>query len=119
MHLLFVYGTLKKGCKNHRHLAGQRFDGEAATAAGYRLHDLGEYPGMVFDPGTPGHVRGELWSVDDDALARLDAFEGVGEGLYRRAPVGLAAPHDGTTAWTYLYLRDVSRAPAIGPAWTE
>ena len=32
--LLFVYGTLKRGCRNHANLVGQRFVGEARTVPG-------------------------------------------------------------------------------------
>ncbi len=45
--LLFVYGTLKRGCRNHRHLAGQAFVGPARTAPGFTLYDLGGYPGIA------------------------------------------------------------------------
>lgn len=116
---LFVYGTLKRGCKNHRHIAGQCYVGLASTAPGYRLYDLGDYPGMVSDEAKSGAVQGEVWAVDDTALARLDDFEGVGEGIYRRAPVALAAPFDDEVTYTYLYLRDLAGARVIGPVWTE
>lgn len=114
---IFVYGTLKKGCKNHPHLADQTYVGDARTAPGYRLHDLGDYPGMVAGGDS---VTGEVWSVDAASLARLDAFEGVDEGLYRREPVKLLPPFDRETVWTYLYARDPAGRPAIAAdTWTE
>lgn len=121
MVLLFVYGTLKRGCKNHRQLAGQRFLGEARTVPGYRLYDLGDYPGMVEVPEDGEGVWGEIWAVDEVALARLDAFEGVGEGLYRREPVRLLSPHGGGAMGveTYLYVRNFSGRPALGSMWKE
>lgn len=116
---LFVYGTLKRGCKNHRHLAGQSYVGEARTVPGYRLHDLGDYPGMVADPSDTAGVTGELWTVDAAALLHLDDFEGVHEGLYTREAVPLIAPHDQLRAHTYLYAGDVASRPALGPTWVE
>ena len=117
---LFLYGTLKRGCKNHRHLAGQAFLGEARTAPGFLLYRLDGYPGMVEDPAGRGGVTGELWSVDDDALARLDCFEGVHEGLYRRIAVPLATPvGDVMQADAYLYARDTVGLPVIGSVWSE
>lgn len=115
---LFVYGTLKRGCKNHRHLAGQTFVGEARSVPGYRLYDLGDYPGVIAAPTDMAGVTGEVWSVDDAALAHLDEFEGVSEGLYRRERIRLLPPFDQVEAHTYLYNRDPGTRP-LGPTWTE
>src|SRR5207249_6980142 len=62
---LFVYGTLKRGGRGNRWLAGQRFLGEAVTEPTYRLYDLGTYPGLVRDEANGLAVKGELWEVDD------------------------------------------------------
>ena len=62
--LLFVYGTLKRGCCNHRHLAGQRFVGPARTVPGFTLYDLGGYPGLAPAPEDTAGVAGEIWAVD-------------------------------------------------------
>lgn len=115
---LFVYGTLKHGCKNHHHIAGQVYLGEARTAPGYRLYDLGDYPGMIADATDTEGVTGEVWEVNAASLVHLDDFEGVSEGLYRRLPVALLKPFDQPAADTYLY----NRAPGtrvIGPTWRE
>ncbi len=126
MPLLFVYGTLKRGCKNHRHLSDQRFTANARTTAGYRLYDLGDYPGLVADTDTENEsendnagVTGELWEVDAAALARLDAFEGVPEGLYRRESILLQPPHDTLPVESYFYARPLLGARALGPTWIE
>lgn len=120
MHLVFVYGTLKRGCKNHRQLAGQRYVGPAHTVPGFRLYHLGDYPGMVADATDTHGVSGEIWSVDALTLARLDAFEGVHEGLYQRAPVPLLSPFENDLVHTYLYARDVSGHRTLGsPHWIE
>ena len=116
---LFVYGTLKRGCKNHRHLSGQTYVGEARTAPGYRLHDLGDYPGMIANPTDTVGVTGELWTVDAAALLHLDDFEGIHEGLYTREAVPLLAPFNNLRVHTYLYARDVSSHPSLGPTWSE
>lgn len=116
-HWIFVYGTLKRGGTNHRLLAGQRFIGPARTTAGHRLYGLGEYPGLVIDPADRTGVQGEVWAVDRATLAALDAFEGVPEGLYRRAAVPLAPPFHQRAIDTYLYLRDVRGCPDLQGHW--
>ena len=79
--LLFVYGTLKRGCSNHRFLAEQTFVASARTPSGYRLFDFGGYPGIVAVPADRDGVMGEVWSVDSAALQRLDDFEAASPGL--------------------------------------
>jgi len=116
---LFVYGTLKRCCKNHHHIAGQTYVGEARTVSGYQLHHLGDYPGMVAAPTDTAGVTGELWTVDAAALLHLDDFEGIHEGLYTREAVTLLAPFDQLRVHTYLYARGHAGHPAIGPVWIE
>lgn len=115
--LLFVYGTLQRGRVNHGQLAGQRFVGPARTVPGFRLYDLGGYPGLGPFPEAVTGVTGEVWAVDAAALARLDAFEGVGEGLYRRGPVALQSPYVGEAVEAYFPVADVSGRPVVGETW--
>ncbi|HEY0945250.1 MAG TPA: gamma-glutamylcyclotransferase family protein [Opitutaceae bacterium] len=116
---VFVYGTLKRGGSNHHHLAGQRFVGVGRTEPGFRLYDLGGYPGMVaVAAGEKGKaIEGEIWDVGDDALAGLDELEGLAEGLYERMPVRLQAPFAGERIESYLYLRSVTGRRELGEVW--
>ena len=122
-HLVFVYGTLKRGASNHAQLAGQRLVGPARLAPGHALYSLGEYPGLVAEPASADRVRGEIWAVDDACLARLDTFEGVPEGLYARVPAPLSETPPGlpsgaaATVWMYLYLRDTRGRSRVGEIW--
>ncbi|MCR6656153.1 MAG: gamma-glutamylcyclotransferase [Opitutus sp.] len=117
--LIFVYGTLKRGCSNHAQLADQTYLGEARTAPGYRMYQLSGYPGLVPDPTATESVHGEIWSVTDAALQQLDAFEGVPEGLYRREPVRLLPPFDAQPVHTYIYAGSILGRTPLGPVWTE
>ena len=117
--LLFVYGTLKRGCRHHRHLADQTFVGAARTAPGYCLVDLGGYPGIVASAANHEGVAGEVWSVNPAALPRLDAFEGVPKGLYCRGPIPLQPPFAVQRVEAYLPTLDISGCREIGPEWLE
>ena len=119
MNLVFVYGTLKRGASNHRHLIGQAFVGSARTAPGYRLFKLEGYPGMVIDANDRLGVEGEVWSVDDVWQQHLDKFEGVPEGHYRRQPVSLMAPYADRVVEAYVYSLGVTGRVEVGPVWTE
>lgn len=114
---LFLYGTLKRGGSNRRQLAGQKFLGEAHTPPGYTLYSLGDYPGLVAEAGDRQGVKGELWEVDDATLARLDEFEGVPEGLYRREVIPLIPPHARIRVEAYFYARSPAGCPRLGDRW--
>jgi gamma-glutamylcyclotransferase (GGCT)/AIG2-like uncharacterized protein YtfP len=116
---IFVYGTLKRGGRNHHYMAGQQFLGEARTAPGYTLFSLGDYPGMIRSPDDKDGVTGEVWLVDPPGLQKLDELEGLDEGLYERVPVSLAPPFATQAVETYLYLRNLEGRPALGSTWTE
>jgi gamma-glutamylaminecyclotransferase len=116
---IFVYGTLKRGCGNHRCLSGQAYLGDARTARGYALYELAGYPGMVAREGNATGVTGEVWTVDDKCLANLDELEGTAEGLYRREAVPLLAPFADQRVEAYIYLGAVDGRRALGETWEE
>ena len=80
MYNVFVYGTLKMGYHNHRLLEGAEFKGIGV------IHNYGVF-GMPYGiPGVKAHegsyVVGEIYSVDEKILERLDMLEGYrGEGF--------------------------------------
>lgn len=117
--LLFVYGTLKRGCANHHFLTDQAFVGETRTAPGFRLYDLGGYPGLVAQPDDRDGVAGEVWSVGASALVRLDALEGLDEGLYRRELIPLVPPFADRGIEAYLYNLGVAGRRMLGSEWRE
>ena len=104
---LFVYGTLRSGGGAAGLLRGCRLVGPGAVAG--TLYDLGAYPALV--PGGAGRVEGEVWRCPADALARLDEYEGVAEGLFERVEVEAA----GVPSWTYV--AGALLLPRLAPGW--
>ena len=117
MTFIFVYGTLMRGGQNHHYLAQQQFIGPACTRPGFTLYSLGAYPGMVASTDQQHAVNGEIWSVDEPTLKKLDDLEGVAEQLYARQPISLAPPCAQQTVQTYIYLRDLAGCPHLGANW--
>ena len=80
------------GCINASHLA-QLHEGSRATwtlhaLGAARLNDwawrIGGRGYATVSPSPGHHVWGAIWNVSDSDLARLDRYEGVAGGLYRR-----------------------------------
>ena len=111
--LLFVYGTLKRGLRNHRLLAGQIFLGEVVTEPRYRVFDLGPYPGLVVDEANGLVVKGELWAVTGECLARLDLFEEEAHTFMR----GLVAIPGREGVYAYFWNRAVPEGAKCGVQW--
>jgi gamma-glutamylcyclotransferase (GGCT)/AIG2-like uncharacterized protein YtfP len=108
MPLFFAYGTLAP------------LDAETATANGWeadavrgRLYDLGPYPALVDHEDqkadwVEGYVRPVTWDL---VRERLDPYEGVEKGPYRRVS---AMTRAGREVWLYVY-DQVLPVTAIGP----
>lgn len=94
--LLFAYGSLRKGERDHDALEGSRSHGVVRTTAGYRLVDLGVYAAMIQSGHQP--VVGELYEVTRETRRRLDVMKEVGV-LFQRVRVEL---EDGRSAEAYL-----------------
>jgi len=92
--IVFVYGTLKRGWRNHRLLEGATFLGTAVTRRRYRMLCVG-FPVVLATSPKPevqlGCVTGELYEVDEAILAQLDRLEGNGR-MYQRTRVSLRGP---------------------------
>lgn len=91
---VFVYGTLRRGERAHRLLAGGRFLGQIRTEPAFELADAGPYPGLV--KGGAVAIWGELWEISPTRLPALDDYEGPD---YRRVSIRL---EDGTEAHAWV-----------------
>jgi gamma-glutamylcyclotransferase (GGCT)/AIG2-like uncharacterized protein YtfP len=96
---LFAYGTLRIGGVNVGVLEGCEHMG-SGTVRG-TLYDIeGRYPALLLYGEAP--VRGDVWRCPASFLARLDEFENVSSGLYRRMAAE-ARLDDGSSAPCWLY----------------
>ena len=107
--LLFTYGTLMRGFRLHRLLAGRaEFLTRGQVSA--RIIDLGSYPGAVADPAATLH--GEVYRVaDPPRWAALDSAEGP---QYHRREVTVRS-EDGRdlAAFIYWYIGPLDRGVPI------
>lgn len=103
---LFSYGTLTSGAgAASRQLAGCERVGTAVVRG--TLFQVGSsYPALLLAGDDP--VEGEIWRCPAALLPRLDQYEGVADGLFRR--VGLRVAD--IACWVYV------AGPALGPRLT-
>lgn len=93
---LFTYGSLASVAAGP---AAELLAGcERVTEASVRgtLYDLGDYPALLLSGST--EVPGVIWRCPVERLPRLDAYEGVDEGLFRRVGVEVG----GVGCWVYV-----------------
>ena len=114
--LVFVFGTLKAGFPNAGSNRGRRLPGHYRTREHWPLYLVGRRysPWLVFSPGEGLAVRGQLFTVDTEALAVMDRLERVqfADG-YRRVEIGVVAEVDGREFEAFVY----AKLPAqLGPA---
>lgn len=98
-HIVFVYGTLLSGLGNHHYLDGAHYFGEAETVESYRMTAGGIPYVSRRDPICP--VKGELYIVNDETLAKLDRLEGHPR-FYKREVIHIRIGKGHILAWCYL-----------------
>jgi gamma-glutamylcyclotransferase (GGCT)/AIG2-like uncharacterized protein YtfP len=97
-HLVFVYGTLRRGAARAMSLRfpGSKFIADAKVSGS--LYDLGAYPGLLLN-GSNSSVIGEVYEVDDEMLNELDDFEASSH--YWRKQVEISLDTRPKVCWTY------------------
>jgi gamma-glutamylaminecyclotransferase len=107
--LVFVFGTLKQGFPNFATNRGRRLPGQFITRERWPLYLVGERhsPWLIDQPGQGEQVAGQVFEVDDAALAAMDALERVAEpDGYRRVMIAvLAAASDAVVLQVFAYLK--------------
>ncbi len=107
-HQIFVFGTLKDGFPNFSVNDGTRIAGRFLTKPLYELYLVGSRytPWMIPDQGDGVAIAGEVYSVDDDGLARMDELERIHypDG-YQRASIDVIHADNGQVLRVFVYLK--------------
>jgi gamma-glutamylaminecyclotransferase len=109
---IFVYGTLKEGFRNFHINRGRRIPGEFVTVDALPLYVIGEYgiPWLVNEPGQGHVVTGQVFEVDADTLAAMDALERIADGdWYQRLPLRVRPQMGGASLDVEAYFGVASR----------
>lgn len=108
LHHVFVYGSLKKGFRNHDLLAGSYCLGTYETLDDmWSMVSFGKFPGVLLNPfknkQKVSNIIGELYEVNDTVFKSLDELESNGE-FYTRVLVSLK--NCSVPAWMYILPKD-------------
>lgn len=96
--LLFAYGTLQPGCNTEA--PSFTIVNTWPDAVLGELYSLGPYPALLNVGQGPDRVPGTVLEIDAAELPKLDRYEDVPNGLYRRRQVTTLA---GRLVWIYEY----------------
>lgn len=105
--LVFVYGTLKQGFPNAATNRGRRIAAAATTLDPWPLYLVSErsVPWLIDRKSEGLRVTGELYEVDDDALAAMDRLERIdAPDGYRRRTIAVSV--EGNTREAQVYLKE-------------
>ena len=100
---VFVYGTLKRGFRNHHVIGNEEFVESATTSEAYPLVVSG-LPYLFNNPGQGHRVKGELYHIESsDSMSRLDSLEGHPR-FYRRELIDVVVEGGSkpVKAWAYF-----------------
>ena len=104
-HLVFTYGTLKKHHHNNYLLQNSQYLGTGTTVEKYAM-SVCSIP-YVYKHKQISVIHGEVYSVDDTTLARLDQLEGHPQ-WYKREEVKILVDNadNGQIVTAWLYFND-------------
>ncbi|MGO3344720.1 MAG: gamma-glutamylcyclotransferase family protein [Marinomonas sp.] len=106
MQSVFVFGTLKEGFPNFDRNKGERVSGVFTTVESYLLLLVGERysPWLMLSAGEGHPVVGQVFCVDDAALAEMDELERITQSDgYRRIEVEVVNLISGLKQMVWAY----------------
>ena len=98
-HLVFVYGTLRRGDARAMSIRFPKAKFIADAKVSGSLYDLGAYPGLLLNESN-SLVVGEVYEVDDELLNQLDDFEASSN--YWRKQVEISLDSHSRMCWIYV-----------------
>ena len=108
MQKIFVFGTLKQGFPNHQTNSGNRLPGQYKTLHKFPLYLVGERfsPWMINSPGNGHQVLGQVFTVDQKSLAKMDKLERIEEpDGYRRIKLAVVNKQSAEQIEVLVYVK--------------
>tara|TARA_B100000029_G_scaffold509413_1_gene598525 strand:+ start:119 stop:547 length:429 start_codon:yes stop_codon:yes gene_type:complete len=106
---IFVYGSLRYKLPLNDALRNSTPIATVKTESKYTMYDLGAFPCIRKNGETS--IVGDLYSVDDDTLARIDMIEGI-PTLYQRDFIDIKG-WENTEIYAYFFANEVYATPTV------
>ncbi|NOH97744.1 gamma-glutamylcyclotransferase family protein [Vibrio sp. 99-70-13A1] len=106
MYQVFVFGTLKEGFPNHKTNKGVRLGSDYLTKEAFPLLLVGERhsPWLVLDEGKGQPVKGQVFTVSENALVQMDRLERINEpDGYRRVTIPVICAETNNELEVFVY----------------
>jgi len=115
---LFVYGTLKQGCRNN-HYNHSKFLFPCETTVPYPMYKSRWYFPFLEDRPQEGNIiQGELYEVTEEQLIELDRFEDVPD-LYTRGVIEVEFENTTVEAICYFKAENTDKTTDLISDWLE
>lgn len=112
--VVFVYGSLKKGYKQHAMIGQGKFLETVETAPNYLLYDLGPYPGMIeVHKGEGRKIEGEIYRLTPEEYKNLNKHVPYGFKNREIEVIGVDLPQ----IIALIYKQGIDRFPDCGTSW--
>lgn len=113
---LFVYGTLRKPFPTHS-LIEEHFSFVCNAQIKGKLYYEGNFPAAV-RVDEDAYIQGELYKLTsntlfEEAFGKLDDYEEVNDGLFKRETTTIFAENNSITGWIYWYNKSVENLEVI------
>jgi len=105
---VLVYGTLKQGHTNGALLERVRanFMGYSSIVGPFKMLDLGPFPALFDTKGEDNEIRGEVYAMEEEALAHLDFYEGH-PNFFQRRKLWTSREIDGEMKRVWVYFQTI------------
>lgn len=109
----FAYGSNLSRAQLKKRI-GEWMEEHRAILKGFRLTFAKGYSGHTsgkanIKPDPDGDVKGVIYLVTESQLSKLDRYEGVGRGVYKREQVNVESQGKLLPAITYVMVRELCR----------
>lgn len=107
---LFVYGSLRKGFKNHTLLTTSEYHGEYTSVDNFQMitYKRADFPYLLeesLDDYPTTIIHGEIYKISPDVLQKIDRLEDNTKLYQRKIHKFISTDNQIMEAWVYILIK--------------